>query len=379
MLLSDKKVLSIARDKATVPESTNGLKRGMKGSMPTMPRRSDEAYLDFISGARQELMHAHWGNLLALGYSALAAAKDESGQIPNSVDEVKRVLLDFPEMAAFMRIKRTLQESCWNRVIDAYALEQDEFIKALDESDGQPPGSVKWDPNFQYPEYATVDIHIQPGGYTQHPLSGLIYDHGTKVFFGGSAPVDFIHEATAKGIATPSDGTVQRILEIGCSVGQLICALKNLFPEAEACGIDISAPMVRYAHWRAKQRNIDVHFEQMAAERLSFPDNHCDLVAAHILFHELPVEVIRKTVGEVFRVLRPGGTFVLWDFPTATAQNPSYANFMGILDAADNGEPYALGFVRCGVEELMKQAGFTLRSEQPEIIMAQGRVGDKPT
>jgi len=366
-----------ARNKA-VSESSNILRRGMNGNMPAMPTRAAEAYLEFIGDARQHLMHAHWGSLLSLGYSALATATEKSGENPDNVEEVKRTLLEFPEMAAFLRIKRTLQESCWNRVVNAYAPDQDDFIKAMDNSDAQGPGSVKWNPNFRYPEYATVDIHIQPGGYTQHPLSGLIYDHGTKVFFGGGSQGDFIHEATAKRTATPLDGTMRRALEIGCSIGQLTCALKNLFPEAETWGIDISAPMVRYAHWRAKQQDVDVQYAQMAVENMNFPDNHFDLVVAHILFHELPVEVIEKAIGEVYRVLRPGGTFVLWDFPTATEKNPSFANFMGILDAADNGEPYAIGFVRCGVEDLMKQAGFTLRTEEPERIMEQGRVADKP-
>ena len=207
-------------------ESSNILKRGMNGHMPAVPIRAAEAYLDFISDARQHLMHAHWGKLLSLGYSALAAAKNECGKQPEEVAEVKHTLLEFPEMAAFLRIKRTLQESCWNRIMAAYAPEQAEFIKLLEESETQGPGSVKWHMNFQYPEYATVDIHIQPGGYTQHPLSGLIYDYGTKVFFGGGAQGDFIHKATATRTATPVDGTVRRTLEIGCSVGQLTCVLK---------------------------------------------------------------------------------------------------------------------------------------------------------
>jgi len=347
--------------------------------MPATPLRAAEAYLDFISDARQHLMHAHWGSLLSLGYAALEPVAKKSGKMPDDVEAIKQTLLGFPEMAAFLRIKRTLQESCWNRVIDAYAVEQDDFIKAIEESDAQGPGSVKWDPNFEYPEYATVDIHIQPGGYTRYPLSGLIYDYGTSVFFGGGAQGDFIHEATAKRTATPSDGNVRRVLEIGCSVGQLTSALKNLFPEAETWGIDISAPMVRYAHWRARQRAIDVHYAQMATEEIDFPDSHFDLVVAHILFHELPTEIIEKTIAEVFRVLRPGGSFVVWDFPTATEKNPSFANFMGVLDAADNGEPYAVGFVRCDVENLMTRAGFRLRYEESGQIMEHGRVGDKPT
>jgi ubiquinone/menaquinone biosynthesis C-methylase UbiE len=231
-------------------------------------------------------------------------------------------------------------------------------------------------PDYAYPEYATVDIHIQPQGYTGHPLAGLIYDTGTRVFFGGGN-VDAMHDAVARKTQLPVDGRVERAVETGCSVGQMTCALKRRFPDAEVWGTDISAPMVRYGHWRALQSNFDVQFAQMPAEDLDFPDEHVDLVVAHILFHELPVPVIKEVLAEAFRVLRPGGTIVIWDFPTATDANPSFANFMGIMDAADNGEPYAIGFVRCGVEELMRDAGFELRFDDPADLQAHGRVGDK--
>jgi len=350
----------------------------MTGNTPTMSPRAAEAYLDFVSGARAELMHRQWGALLSRGGHALTQAEQRTGKKPESVAAVKETLLKLPEMAAFLRIKRTLQESCWRRILEYCERYQASFIKELDESDRSRPGSVEWDPGFHYPEYSTVDIHIQPGGYTRHVLAGLIYDQGTKVFFGNDKNGDSLHDATAEKTAIPQDGAIGRIMEIGCSIGQMTCSLKKRFPEAEVWGTDISSPMVRYAHWRAVQKNLDVHFSQMPAEKLDFPDDQFDLVVAHILFHELPVEIIDDTLTEVFRVLRPGGTFVVWDFPTASAANPSFANFMGILDAADNGEPYAVGFVKCGLEERMKRSGFVLRYEQAEKLMEHGRVGDKP-
>ena len=51
---------------------------------------------------------------------------------------------------------------------------------------------------------------------------------------------------------------------------------------------------------------------------------------------------------------------------------------MGMMDASDNGEPYAPGFVGCDVEILMEHTGFTLRSHDPKDLSAQGRIGDKP-
>jgi SAM-dependent methyltransferase len=339
--------------------------------------RSARAYLDFVADARGTLMNAQWGAMTGLGHQLIAAYEQRTEASADSVAAVRAALLDTPEMSAFFRVKRSLQEACWQRIIDACAPLQDELLATLAATEQQGPGSVQLNPHYTYPEYAQVDIHIQPGGYTQHPLAGLIYDLGTQVFFGGGN-VDALHAATAERTLAPLDEKVTRVVDIGCSVGQMSCALKHRFPDAEVWGTDISGPMVQYAHWRAVQHNCDVHFAQMPAEQLDFPDGHADLIVAHILFHELPVPVIKATVKEAFRVLRPGGAFVIWDFPTATADNPGFGNFMGIMDAADNGEPYAIGFVRCNVEDLMLDAGFNLRSNDPGKIQQQGRIGDKP-
>jgi ubiquinone/menaquinone biosynthesis C-methylase UbiE len=166
------------------------------------------------------------------------------------------------------------------------------------------------------------------------------------------------------------------VLEIGCSVGQLACELKKRLPDAEVWATDISAPMVRYGHWRAVQQEVDVHFAQMASEALEFPDNHFDLVVSHILFHEIPRPVIEKTLAEAKRVLRPGGTFVLWDFASASEDRPGYGGILGLMDAADNGEPYAPGFVTMNVEKTIEDTGFVIRKVGDPAQM-HDRVCDK--
>ena len=128
---------------------------------------------------------------------------------------------------------------------------------------------------------------------------------------------------------------------------------------------------------RAADQDLDVNFSQMLCEDMDFPDGHFDLVVAHLLFHELPMPVIKKTIAEVMRVLRPGGTFVIWDFPTNTPAEERFAHFSLMFDSADNGEPYSTDFVHGHVEELLKSAGFSLRSEDPEDVRRQGRVCDK--
>ena len=353
------------------------LQSTMPAEASLLTDRAARAYLDFIADARAGLMNAHWGSMTNLGQQAIAAFESRTGQKVENDVAVRTALLDIEPMATFFRIKRTLQEACWQRIIDACTADEAEILAALVTAEGQGPGSVRLQPDFSYPEYATVDIHIQPGGYTHHPLTGLIYDRGTAVFFGGG-DVDAMHATMAQKTSAPLDERVDAVMDIGCAIGQMTCALKRRFATAHVTGTDISEPMVRYAHWRAVQQNCDVDFAQMPAETLDATDGSLDLIVAHIVFHELPVAIIKRVVAEAYRTLRPGGSFVIWDFPTATESNPSYGNFMGMMDAADNGEPYALDFVRCGLEDMMKSAGFTLRSEIPTDIQANGRIGDKP-
>jgi len=353
------------------------LTRGFNGNSPELLKRADEAYCDFVSDARNILMYAQFQNIGQLGAGELDAAAKATGNLPNSPEAIKGVVMKVPEIATYFRVKRTLQESYWQRIAESYGMKASEFEQALNEADKKGPGSVTWDPNFVYPAYATVDIHIQPGGYTGKTLGALTYDYGTKIFFGGAGDADSLHHSMADKTATPKDGVVKRVMEVGCSIGQMACGLKKRFPDAEVWGTDIGAPMVRYAHWRTIQQDLDVHYAQMPAEDLDFPDNHFDVVTAHLLFHEIPVPVIKRVLNEAKRVLRPGGVFGLWDFFSAKNRSGG-TNFMGLMDACDNGEPYAPGFVTCDVEALMEQAGFTLRSHDPQELGRAGRVGDKP-
>jgi len=352
--------------------------RGTRGQTPALNTRADEAFLDYISDMRNTLMHGTHKRVEEQSAAALEKAGLTENLWPDRVDDMRTTMTDVPEVATWLRAKRSLQEAYWQTIVDSYSSRQDEFLHMLEVSDSEGPGSVHWDPDFKYPDYVTVDIHIQPGGYVADPLCGLHYDYGTKVFFGGMNDGDALHAKMCGKTAIPKDGQVNRAMDIGCAIGQFSCALKRRFPDAEVWGMDIGAPMVRYAHSRAAKQGLDVNFAQMASEKLNSPDNHFDLVTAHLLFHELPEPIIKQTIAEVYRVLRPGGTFVLWDFPSDAPADGRFSGFMRYMDAADNGEPYSCEFVSCDVETLIPQAGFILRYDDLDDIARHGRIGDKP-
>ena len=50
-----------------------------------------------------------------------------------------------------------------------------------------------------------------------------------------------------------------------------------------------------------------------AAEAMPLPEASRDIIVSIFLFHELPPEVRGRVLAEVFRVLKPGGLFILAD------------------------------------------------------------------
>lgn len=351
--------------------------RGKVGRTPALSQRADEVYADFMSDTRNQLLHAHWKQMSERGNAMMATASAKIEHSHAGVAKAREVIGDDLYLSTFLRVKRSCQEIYKQRIIDSYGLREAEFLRRLDDAKKRGPGTLTYDPNFVYPDYAKVHIHIQPGGYVGHPLAGMLYDYGTSVFYGGENAEDALHVRLAQQTATPLDGKVERMLEIGCGIGQMACEMKRRFPDAEMIATDISTPMIRYGHWRSAEQNIAVHFAQMPSETLDFPDSHFDLVFEHILFHEIPIPVLDKTLKEVHRVLRPGGTFVVWDFASAEPGKPGYAGLVGLMDAADNGEPYAHAFVTCNVEKRLEDAGFTIRERVKPGVMMGARVCDK--
>jgi len=352
--------------------------RGKRGNTPEMTTRADQSYLEYLTEARKIMLNERGQLFMRRGAQAMKENNIPFEHTHEVASQIRESFTDHQELAVFLRVKRSLQEAYKERIIDSYGLIEQQWLDRLDEADRQGPGSVSYDLDWKVPDYACRDMHIQPGGFVGSPLAGLYYDYNTQIFFSDDIASDAMHAEFVEKTPPPKDGKVERFMEIGCGIGQIACELKKVYPDAEAWGTDIAAPMVRYSHYRAMEQNLDIHFAQMAAEDLDFPNEHFDIVAAHILFHEIPVPVIKKVITEVYRVLRPGGIFVIWDFRTAAEGKPGYHSILGLVDAADNGEPYALGFVCCGVEDILKDAGFELRVNHDGGLFMEGRFADKP-
>jgi SAM-dependent methyltransferase len=328
------------------------IERSRIGTMPAAPERDGETYLDFVEGVRGFTQRVIEPAVRERVGAELARYQAQHGRMPEGLDEAQAALGHLDVLKTRHRFWRSSQEMNWNAVVDAYRSREADLLAELDLADRSGPGSVEWDPNFPIPDYATRDIHVQPGGYTADALAGYVYHYGTKVFFQGLNDNDEVQIDNVTRLPVPVDGQVRRILDLGCSSGQSTTALKERFPQAEVWGIDVGAPMVRYAHKRAVELGLDVHFAQRLAEATGFPDGYFDVVHAYILFHEVPVTVAEQIVREAARITRPGGVFVVYDFPTRHAawNTGPLGEIYGLLSARDNVEPYAGDFMNSDFE-----------------------------
>ncbi len=347
------------------------------GNYPSLSTRPDEAYIEFVQDARNALLHAQQAPIGAYCREMLVDSDMSLATDVESTEKAVEKLMADPVLKTYYRVKRSLQEAFWNRLVSSFGSRREELLAALDESEDTGPGSMRLNPDLPIPEYMNNDIHLQPGNNVNEKLAGFYYDYGLKIFMGGSADNDMLFHFVVKGMQKPEDGKVERILDLGVSAGAPTTALCKAFPDAEVWGIDISPSMVRYAHMRAAAQDLDVNFVQMNAEELDFPDENFDMVLAMLLYHELPVPAIKKSIAEAFRVLRPGGVFTVLDFPGDKSRDV-YSMFFSEMDARDNGEPFLVDYVRSNVEDLLVEAGFELKSYEPAAALRTGRIAVKP-
>ena len=106
-----------------------------------------------------------------------------------------------------------------------------------------------------------------------------------------------------------------KVLEVGCCTGTLSFLSKLAVGETgEVRGIDIAPKMVSRSEEKARKAGLDIAFEVASIDELPHPDAHFDVVISSMMFHHLPVDIKRKGLGEIRRVLKDDGRFLLCDF-----------------------------------------------------------------
>ncbi len=100
----------------------------------------------------------------------------------------------------------------------------------------------------------------------------------------------------------------QRLLDIGCGTGEIARLLQRILPNTQIDGVDLSPEMIRQA--KNKQLSNAV-FQIGDAEKLPYEADTFDMAVCSQSFHHYPNP--SRALLEAYRVLKPGGIFLLCD------------------------------------------------------------------
>ena len=106
----------------------------------------------------------------------------------------------------------------------------------------------------------------------------------------------------------------ERVLDVGCGTGSLALAARRAVGTAgRVAGVDPSPEMIGRARGKARRAKLAIDFLEAPAQALPFEPATFDVVLSTLVLHQLPPANLHDAVGELIRVLRPGGRLLLVD------------------------------------------------------------------
>ena len=297
------------------------------------------------------------------------------GRAPATQDEVHDAMRGDTYFKFYSSVRYNAQEMVWRSVMPSVERSLPQIEANIRKLSGRAGGSVSLVPDMAIPENVDgLPVHLMPGGYAPcaTPAVGAVYDNGLAVFAAGfmGRNLDDIGLSMSNYVKFRyPDFKPTRILDCGATVGHNTVAWAATFSDAEVHGIDVSASALQYGHGRAESLGHRVHFKQMDATELKYPDAHFDVVFSSMFLHELSLRDIRKFFSEAHRVLRPGGMLLNMELPPNRELAP-YDQFYLDWDSYYNMEPYYRAYRDQNPEDLVAAGGFA-RPDYFQFVVPQ--------
>jgi demethylmenaquinone methyltransferase/2-methoxy-6-polyprenyl-1,4-benzoquinol methylase len=145
------------------------------------------------------------------------------------------------------------------------------------------------------------------------------------------------------------------VLDLCCGCGQATAYLVQQFDAVT--GLDASPRSLD----RARHRVPQAEYVQGFAEEMPLANGHFDLVHTSAALHEMDSDRLGQIVEEVYRVLKPGGYWVLVDLhpPTNPLFWPALSVFMVLFETET-----AWSFIYTDVAKLLTTKGFNLKQQR---------------
>jgi ubiquinone/menaquinone biosynthesis C-methylase UbiE len=143
------------------------------------------------------------------------------------------------------------------------------------------------------------------------------------------------------------------LLDVGCGTGSLaIAARQRIGTAGRVCGVDASPEMLARAKRKAAKAGADVEFRLAAVQSLPLPDGQFDCATATVMLHHLSRINRRNCAAEVYRVLKPGGRFLVVEFGSSSNQHGPLRHF------------HRHGHVNVEeIQQVLVDAGFEIREQ----------------
>jgi SAM-dependent methyltransferase len=123
----------------------------------------------------------------------------------------------------------------------------------------------------------------------------------------------------------------EKILDLGCGRGILLCEAAKHLPNGEAHGIDLwfnkdqSGNKPEQTLENANREEVKVMIHTGDVRALPFPDASFDVAVSNLCFHNIGEKKGREqALSEMLRILKPGGKFAIADIQYAK----EYADFL---------------------------------------------------
>ena len=109
----------------------------------------------------------------------------------------------------------------------------------------------------------------------------------------------------------------RNVLDIATGTGDLALLIEKTLKPESIIGCDISEGMMQVAREKCRRRGItNIRFEKEDCTALSYPDNSFDALTSS--FGVRNFQELEKALGEMHRVLRPGGHLVILELSSPT-------------------------------------------------------------
>ena len=206
-----------------------------------------------------------------------------------------------------------------------------------------------------YPAYYRRTFHWQTDGWLSN-RSAQLYDPGVEFLFGGTADI-MRRMAIPPLVDAIAHLDRPKVLDVACGTGRFIQQAGTALPNAQLTGLDMSPFYVDYA-----RKNVctpaQTSWQCGRGEQLPMSDETYDAAVSVFLFHELPKNIRRQVLHEMYRVLKPGGTLILLD----SAQTTDSQELSDVLRHFPETyhEPYYKSYLKDDLAAMTDECGFSV-------------------